>query len=433
MAISTQIYAQDIWTGTGFALNNGYLVTNWHVADGAETINVYGVQGNFNKKYKAEVVAKDVINDLAILRITDNDFPGFGTVPYKVRTSTAEVAEEVFVLGFPMTDIMGDEVKFSVGIINSLSGIEGDKSTYQISAQVSHGSSGGPVFDDYGNLVGIISSGLDAKVQQNVYYAIKTSYLKNLVETMYVDNVLPTSSLLGNYTKRQDKFKAVKNFVFYIECNGKVNNVNKSGNVVNGHEYIDLGLPSGTMWATCNIGATEPYEYGYHFAWGEVRPKTTYTWQTYKYCRGNADTMTKYNFERSSGYIDYIRILQPSDDAATANWGTGWRMPTKTEIEELMYKCSWKWMPVNGVECFIIIGPNGNYIFIPAGGFYQNSSRNKVGEIVTLWSSTLGFNYGCDAWNLNYYSGELHMKDVHRYYGRSIRAVCSPMTVIPRQ
>ena len=214
LGISKQLSAQKIYTGTGFALNNGYLVTNWHVVKNKQTIHVYGIRGDFTKKYIAEVVAKDEDSDLAILKISGNGFPGFGTIPYKIKTNTAEVAENVWVVGFPEADIMGEEVKYSEGVINSRSGIGGDKSTYQISAQVSHGSSGSPVFDDYGNLIGIVSSGLDASVQQNVYYAIKTSYLKNLVETMYVSNILPTNSLMGNYAKRQDKFKAVKNFVF---------------------------------------------------------------------------------------------------------------------------------------------------------------------------------------------------------------------------
>jgi len=218
LGISKQLSAQKIYTGTGFALNNGYLVTNWHVVKNKQTIHVYGIRGDFTKKYIAEVVAKDEDSDLAILKISGNGFPGFGTIPYKIKTNTAEVAENVWVVGFPEADIMGEEVKYSEGVINSRSGIGGDKSTYQISAQVSHGSSGSPVFDDYGNLIGIVSSGLDASVQQNVYYAIKTSYLKNLVETMYVSNILPTNSLMGNYAKRQDKFKAVKNFVFYIVC-----------------------------------------------------------------------------------------------------------------------------------------------------------------------------------------------------------------------
>ncbi len=206
------------WSGTGFALNNGYLVTNWHVAEDARTIYVYGIRGNFTKKYIAEVVAKDKINDLAILKISGNGFPGFGTIPYKIRTNTAEVAEEIWVLGFPLTNIMGDEVKYTDGRISALSGYDGDVSTYQISAPIHHGNSGGPVFDETGNIIGIASSGIQSVQTQNVNYAVKASYLKNLVETMHTANVLPVNSQMETYAKRQDKVKAVRNFVFYIEC-----------------------------------------------------------------------------------------------------------------------------------------------------------------------------------------------------------------------
>ena len=207
-----------VWSGTGFALNNGYLVTNWHVADEAQTIHVYGVRGDFKKKYIAEVVTRDKINDLAILKISGNGFPGFGTVPYIVKTSTAEVAEDVWVLGFPLTMIMGDEIKYTDGRISALSGFDGDVSMYQISAPIQSGNSGGPVFDDNGNVIGIACAGIDNRIAQNANYAVKSSYLKYLVETMRVDNVLPTNSLMDNYALRKDKVKAIRDFVFYIEC-----------------------------------------------------------------------------------------------------------------------------------------------------------------------------------------------------------------------
>ncbi len=216
--VSVSLRAQKVWTGTGFALNNGYLVTNWHVVDGAQTVHIYGIRGDFTKKYIADVVAKDKINDLAILKISGNGFPGFGAVPYKIRTTTAEVAEEIFALGFPMTDIMGDELKYTDGRISSLSGFDGDVSTYQISAPVQPGNSGGPLLDDNGNVIGIVCAKIDNRIAQNVNYAVKALYLKSLVETMQVTNVLPVNSQMVNYPRRQDKVKALRNFVFYIQC-----------------------------------------------------------------------------------------------------------------------------------------------------------------------------------------------------------------------
>ena len=230
-----------VWSGTGFALNNGYLVTNWHVADEAQTIHVYGVRGDFKKKYIAEVVARDKINDLAILKISGNGFPGFGTVPYIVKTSTAEVAEDVWVLGFPLTMIMGDEIKYTDGRISALSGIDGDVSLYQISAPIQNGNSGGPVFDDSGNVIGIACAGIDNRLAQNANYAVKSSYLKNLVDAMQFTNVLPTASQMANYPRRQDKVKAVRNFVFYIECCDKELSLD---GVANRPSYIDVSPTS---------------------------------------------------------------------------------------------------------------------------------------------------------------------------------------------
>ena len=158
--------------------------------------------------------------------------------------------------------------------------------------------------------------------------------------------------------------------VFAVGCTKPDEPNNVSGNY-NGHDYVDLGLPSGTLWATCNIGATTPEGYGDYFAWGETGPKTVYDWTTYKYCNGDFDQLTKYCQEASygyDGYTDDLYDLQPSDDAATVNWGEGWRMPSASEGEELLSQCELKRDTVNGVPGLRIIGTNGNTIFLPSGG-----------------------------------------------------------------
>lgn len=517
--LTTSIHGQSIWTGTGFALNNGYIVTNWHVADGAQTIHIYGVQGDFTKKYLAEVVAKDKTNDLAILKVSGDGFSGFGTIPYKIRTNTANVAEEIFVLGYPMTSTLGNELKYTDGRISALSGYEGGVSNYQISAPVQPGNSGGPLFDNNGNVVGIVCAKIDNTVAQNVGYAVKTSYLKNLIETMHINNILPSNSQMDSYKERTAKVEAVRNFIFFIKCydynlpnddavnrpsyisvspaslnisenreirtlsvssnaaswkvvskpdwcdvsyetatyatidvsknnssnsrsgfvvletnDGKTANVyvsqsgkkppyitanpteiyadakesqkeitvttnyepweisskpdwckitNKSstsftvsfekndsddsrtgiimvenktiatsisvlqyGKQNNGHEYVDLGLPSGLMWATCNLGADNPEDYGNYYAWGEFNPKSFYSEDNYAYPRNPA-------------------ILPPNDDAAYINWGAGWRMPTKEDFMELVDNCVWAKTELNCHEGYKITGKNGNYIFLP--------------------------------------------------------------------
>lgn len=207
------------WTGTGFALNNGYIVTNHHVAAKAKTIKVQGIKGSFSIKYNAEVVAMDEASDLAILKIRDKRFTGFGTIPYSIKTAQAEVGEGIFVLGYPLTQTMGNEVKLTNGIISSRTGFQGDTSSYQMSAPIQPGNSGGPLFDNRGNVIGIVNAHHGGA--ENASYAIKAARLRSLLETYS----LPMSILPGTNTiaakSLPEKVKAVKGFVFYITCSSK--------------------------------------------------------------------------------------------------------------------------------------------------------------------------------------------------------------------
>lgn len=206
------------WSGTGFALNNGYIVTNYHVVEKAKRIYVQGVKGDFLLKYEATVVASDKSNDLALLSINDSHFKGFGNIPYKVKTSTSEVGEEVFVLGYPLTSTMGDEIKLTAGIISSKTGFQGDVSLYQISAPIQPGNSGGPLFDAQGNLIGVVNS--KHKGAENVGYAIKTSYLKNLVESAVSSSIFPNNNQVSGMALT-GKVKILRNFVYMINCSNQ--------------------------------------------------------------------------------------------------------------------------------------------------------------------------------------------------------------------
>ena len=215
---SSSITNVEKWSGTGWALGNGYLATNYHVIDGARTISINGVGGNLNMGYSAEVVATDKTNDIAVLKITDSRFKGFGTIPYAVSSRIADKGEGVFVLGYPMTQVLGNEVKYTAGEINSRTGFQGDVATYQISAPVTHGNSGGPMFDNRGNVIGIVNSGItDKEIAENVGYAIKISYLKILIESAGLNITLPQNNTIANLSK-QEKIKKVEKFVYYIEC-----------------------------------------------------------------------------------------------------------------------------------------------------------------------------------------------------------------------
>ena len=203
------------WSGTGFALNNGYIATNYHVVENAKSIKVQGVRGSFNTEYNAIVISTDKFNDLAIIKINDSRFNGFGTIPYRVKTSTSEVGEDVFVLGYPLTTTMGDEIKLTTGVISSKTGFQGDVSLYQISAPIQPGNSGGPLFDGNGNLIGIVNA--KHRGAENVSYAIKASYLNNLVESASSISLLPTNNSVSGMSL-SNKVKSLKNFVFMITC-----------------------------------------------------------------------------------------------------------------------------------------------------------------------------------------------------------------------
>ena len=203
------------WSGTGFALKNGYVVTNYHVAGEAKTIEIYGVNGNASKGYKATIVGADKVSDLALLKITDKDFSGYGNPPYAFKSSMVDVGENVYVLGYPLTQTMGEEIKLTNGIVSARSGYEGDVTTYQISVPVQPGNSGGPMFDMKGNLVGIVCA--KHAEAENANYAIKTSYLKNLVESVASSSIFPTVSTI-NGKELKEQVKQTKNFVYMIKC-----------------------------------------------------------------------------------------------------------------------------------------------------------------------------------------------------------------------
>lgn len=193
-------------------------------------------------------------------------------------------------------------------------------------------------------------------------------------------------------------------------------------NLINGHEYVDLGLPSGLLWATCNIGADSPEDYGYYFAWGETTTKIDYSTDTYKWCDGSS--YTKYVTDPKYGTVDNKTVLEPEDDAAHVRWGGGWRMPSETEFSELLGKCDHEWTTQNGVNGLKITGLNGNSIFLPAAGYYYDSSLRNAGSYGLYWSSSLSTSYPSDAYYLYFNSSYVSMRSYYRDYGQSVRPVC---------
>ena len=197
---------------------------------------------------------------------------------------------------------------------------------------------------------------------------------------------------------------------------------------LNDYVYVDLGLPSGLLWATCNVGADTPEDYGDYFAWGETQPKDTYNWSTYQYCNGSSSTLTKYCNNSSYGYngfTDNLTTLLPEDDAATANWGNGWRMPTKEEFQELYNNTTVTWTQQNGVNGRLFTASNGNSLFLPAAGCRRDSSLYSAGSLGYGWSSSLLAGTPTNAWLLYFGSGSYSMRDYDRGCGRSVRPVRS--------
>lgn len=201
------------------------------------------------------------------------------------------------------------------------------------------------------------------------------------------------------------------------------------------NDYVDLGLSSGTKWATCNVGAKKPYELGDYFAWGETKSKKKYQWDTYSYCTWEANegyiiSIDKYCTNEDYGNVDDKKILELSDDAACAKLGKAWRMPTKSEFYELHKECKWTWYYSQGVGGYKVTGPNGNSIFLPAAGYINDEEEYDerpyaVGWFGAYWSSTLYEKYPDNAYCLTIFEdGDYTFNETNqRYLGFSIRPV----------
>jgi hypothetical protein len=194
--------------------------------------------------------------------------------------------------------------------------------------------------------------------------------------------------------------------------------------------WVDLGLPSGTLWAKCNLGATAPEEYGDYFAWGETTTKEVYNWSTYRYCTAEGDsllTLTKYNTSEAYGTVDGLTTLQPGDDAAAARL-SGTRMPTREDWEELLAGTVAQWTTQNGVAGYRLTAPNGNSLFLPAAGSSNGAELVAAGVFGFYWSASLYTDSPDDAWSFSFLSGADSIGSFgYRSDGQSIRAVKAPI------
>ena len=202
-----------------------------------------------------------------------------------------------------------------------------------------------------------------------------------------------------------------------------------STGVIDDYEFVDLGLPSGLKWASYNVGATSPEEYGWYFSWGETYNKVPCTWMYYGYGEGESNTMTKYCTNSSNGTVDDKTVLEPEDDAAHVNWGGRWRMPTAKEYKELCEECSWVSMKLNGSIGYKVKGPNGNCIYLPAAAYHSSPYSTILRGYVCYWSSSLNVDNCNQAYCLHDFIGTVNVEGVLEPYckdrclGYTVRAV----------
>ena len=236
------------------------------------------------------------------------------------------------------------------------------------------------------------------------------------------------------------------------DSNGNVSAVSvyKSG-TEDGHDYVDLGLTSGTLWATANVGAKTPQDYGNYYAWGETSTKETYNWRTYKYGSAGYQLVKYCNCTSmgKDGFTDSKTTLDLSDDAAAANWGGKWRMPTLEQRDELRNECYWVWTESynnSNVKGYIVYkaksssdkgkeiykgeAPSLSYtlsdahIFLPATGSRYNDDLSRAGSCGHYWSSSLDTDSPSSARGIDFSSaGVLNYYDDYRCDGQSVRAV----------
>lgn len=184
------------------------------------------------------------------------------------------------------------------------------------------------------------------------------------------------------------------------------------------HDYVDLGLPSGTLWATCNIGASTPEGYGDYFAWGETKPKSIYNWSTYFDTSGGGMIFKKYNIVGGKTELD------SEDDAAFMTWGNGWCTPSDLQFTELRKNCRWTWTSLNGVNGYVVASKvNGNSLFLPAGGYLEDKSPYGANLGGNYWSRTLDPYYSGNAYFLAFDDENFVWGGYHRNIGRNIRPV----------
>ena len=260
--------------------------------------------------------------------------------------------------------------------------------------------------------------GIEYSTDENFDKAKTTRIKANVGYSEKSYSITPTNIFIGQkyyyrayyISENLIHYGATKTFILELELDGV--------------QAIDLGLS--VKWASCNVGANEPWEYGDLYSWGEVETKSEYYWDTYKFY--NNGKFTKYNSNSDYGIVDNKNILEPEDDVAHVKWGGNWRMPTLQEQVELMNNCSWTWTVLNGINGYLVVsnktGYTDRFIFLPASGYGKGTAINNLGSRGRYWSSSLGSSFPNYADHIYFNSGEKSGNSSYRFRGHSVRPVC---------
>ena len=258
-------------------------------------------------------------------------------------------------------------------------------------------------------------------------YIVATAKIVN-VESAKIENSA-NSVMSVNPTQMKAACRELTDELLNISSTQTETKNEKKGTLEAGHEFVDLGLS--VKWATCNVGAEKPEEYGDYFAWGEIKTKSSYTWTNYRF-RISGDSYDDVKLSRyTTGYngtVDGKITLDMADDVAHIQWGGSWRMPTKAELDELKEYCTWTWAEVNGVRGYLVKSVLSGYtdrsIFLPAAGCRYDTNLNSVGYYGDYWSSSLDTDLPNSALYIGFDSGGVQWGYGTRFGGRSVRPVC---------
>ena len=289
------------------------------------------------------------------------------------------------------------------------------------------------------NLSVILESETPCSLQKDTY---------GTYDEPYVFGFLTSGKVKAIYVPTEECVDTYKNAQYWFTYRSRIKWIGDKPTPAPEHEYVNLGLTSGLKWATCNVGASAPEEYGDYFAWGETEPyytsghsqdspciswennKTGYDWASYKWCNGSYSALTRYNSDSSRGTVDNKTEFSDYnyvDDAARQTLGGTWRTPTDAEWIELRTECTWRWTIQNGINGYLVTGPNDNSIFLPAAGQRIYVSIYDAGSFGDYWSSSVYSdlpNYAYYAWNVRFDSASIYGGGSdYRYYGKSVRPV----------